>query len=86
RWKEVASHSPDCIFHLKPFRRPRKWKCNQIFLLRLLEEAGVLVKHGMENGPKEGTHIRFCIMNPEDTMEEILSRLSSFHTVYERLF
>ncbi|XP_010764511.1 alanine aminotransferase 2-like [Notothenia coriiceps] len=57
------------------------------YCMRLLEEAGVLVKPGMENRPKEGTHhIRFCILNPEDTMEEILSRLSSFHTQFMKDF
>ncbi|KAK5889113.1 hypothetical protein CesoFtcFv8_015144 [Champsocephalus esox] len=29
---------------------------------------------------------RFCIMNPEDTMEEMLSRLSSFHTQFMKDF
>ncbi|KAI9544642.1 hypothetical protein NQZ68_001515 [Dissostichus eleginoides] len=57
------------------------------YCMRLLEEAGVLVKPGMENGPKEGTHhIRFCIMTPEETMEEILSSMSSFHTQFMKDF
>ncbi|KAK5860050.1 hypothetical protein PBY51_021556 [Eleginops maclovinus] len=60
---------------------------DMFYCIRLLEEAGVLVKPGWEYGQKEGTHhIRFCIMTSEDTMEEVLSRLSSFHTQFMKDF
>ncbi|XP_062284845.1 alanine aminotransferase 2-like isoform X1 [Scomber scombrus] len=57
------------------------------YCMRLLEEAGVLVSPGYEFGQKEGTHhIRFCIMTTVDTMEELLRRLSSFHTQFMKDF
>ncbi|XP_007548782.1 alanine aminotransferase 2 [Poecilia formosa] len=57
------------------------------YCLRLLEEAGVLFSPGTEYGQKEGTyHIRFCIMTPTDTMEEILRRLSAFHEQFMKEF
>ncbi|XP_042353112.1 alanine aminotransferase 2-like isoform X2 [Plectropomus leopardus] len=57
------------------------------YSLKLLEEAGVLVSPGCEYGQKEGTHhIRFCITTPEDTMEELLRRLTSFHTQFMKDF
>ncbi|XP_037313362.2 alanine aminotransferase 1-like isoform X2 [Pungitius pungitius] len=53
------------------------------YCTRLLEEAGVLVRPGCEYEPKEGTyHFRCCIMVPEDVMEELLRRLTSFHTQF----
>ncbi|XP_054889643.1 alanine aminotransferase 2-like [Poeciliopsis prolifica] len=57
------------------------------YCMRLLEEAGVLFSPGSEYGQKEGTyHIRFCIMTPTDTMEEILKRLSVFHKQFMKEF
>ncbi|XP_028450092.1 alanine aminotransferase 2 [Perca flavescens] len=57
------------------------------YCVRLLEEAGVIVSPGCDYGQKEGTHhIRFHIMAPEDTMEEVLRRLSSFHTQFMKIF
>ncbi|XP_059199751.1 alanine aminotransferase 2-like isoform X2 [Centropristis striata] len=57
------------------------------YCLRLLEEAGVMAGPGSVYGQKEGTHhIRFCIMSPEDTMEEILKRISSFHAQFMKDF
>ncbi|PWA25400.1 hypothetical protein CCH79_00005371, partial [Gambusia affinis] len=57
------------------------------YCMRLLEEAGVLFSPGTEYGQKEGTyHIRFCIMTPTDTMEEILKRLSTFHKQFMKEF
>ncbi|XP_044076512.1 alanine aminotransferase 2-like [Siniperca chuatsi] len=57
------------------------------YCIRLLEEAGVLVSPGSEYRQKEGTHhIRFCIMTTEETMEEILRRLTCFHTQFMKEF
>ncbi|XP_068587354.1 alanine aminotransferase 2-like [Cebidichthys violaceus] len=57
------------------------------YCFKLLEEAGVFVSPGCEYEPKEGTyHFRFCIMVPEDIMEELLRRLSSFHTQFMKDF
>ncbi|XP_018531997.1 alanine aminotransferase 2 isoform X1 [Lates calcarifer] len=57
------------------------------YCIRLLEEAGLLFSAGCEYGQKEGTHhIRFCIMAPEDVMEELLKRLTSFHTQFMKEF
>uniref|UniRef100_UPI0037E7C42C alanine aminotransferase 2-like n=1 Tax=Semicossyphus pulcher TaxID=241346 RepID=UPI0037E7C42C len=53
------------------------------YCLRLLEEAGVLLLPGCEYEQKKGTHhIRFCITSPQETMEEVLTRISSFHTQF----
>ncbi|XP_074545287.1 alanine aminotransferase 2 [Halichoeres trimaculatus] len=60
-------------------------KPDTFYCMRLLEEAGVLVLPGSEYGQKEGTHhIRFCIMSPQETMEEVLRRITSFHTQFMR--
>ncbi|XP_017278019.1 alanine aminotransferase 2 [Kryptolebias marmoratus] len=57
------------------------------YCLRLVEEAGLLISPGCEFGQKEATyHIRFCIMTPQDTMVEILKRLSNFHTKFVKEF
>ncbi|XP_019734735.1 alanine aminotransferase 2-like isoform X2 [Hippocampus comes] len=53
---------------------------DMFYCTKLLEDTGVFVSPGCEYGQKEGTyHIRFCIMTPTDTMEELLRRLSAFH-------
>ncbi|KAM6990598.1 alanine aminotransferase 1 isoform 2-T2 [Tautogolabrus adspersus] len=55
------------------------------YCVRLLEEAGVLILPGCEYGQKEDTHhIRFCIMSPQDILEEVLRRISCFHTQFMR--
>ncbi|XP_034744079.1 alanine aminotransferase 2-like [Etheostoma cragini] len=57
------------------------------YCIRLLEEAGVLVSPGCDYGQKEGTHhIRFYIMTSEDMMEDVLGRLSHFHTQFMKDF
>ncbi|XP_041804556.1 alanine aminotransferase 1-like isoform X1 [Chelmon rostratus] len=57
------------------------------YCARLLEEAGVFISPGCEDGQKEGTHhIRFSIMTAEKTMEELLSRLTCFHTQFMKDF
>ncbi|XP_073347303.1 alanine aminotransferase 1-like [Pagrus major] len=54
---------------------------------RLLEEAGLLISPGFEYGQKEGTyHIRFCIMTSAETLEEVLRRLTCFHTQFMKDF
>ncbi|XP_071346756.1 alanine aminotransferase 1-like isoform X2 [Trachinotus anak] len=62
-------------------------KPDTFYCMRLLEESGVLASPGSEYGQKEGTyHIRFCIMTSKDIMEELLKRLSSFHTQFMKDF
>lgn len=57
------------------------------YCARLLQQAGVLIGPGCENGQKEGTHhIRFCIMTSEKTMEELLRRLTCFHSQFMKDF
>nr|XP_015812279.2 alanine aminotransferase 1 isoform X1 [Nothobranchius furzeri] len=57
------------------------------YCVRLLEETGVLARPGSEFGQKDGTHhIRFCIMTPQHIMEELLRRLSIFHTKFMKEF
>uniref|UniRef100_A0A3B4GBF5 alanine transaminase n=1 Tax=Pundamilia nyererei TaxID=303518 RepID=A0A3B4GBF5_9CICH len=57
------------------------------YCTRLLEEGGVFTGPGWEYGQKEGTyHIRFCIAVPQDVMEELLRRLSSFHMTFMKDF
>ncbi|XP_022613665.1 alanine aminotransferase 1-like [Seriola dumerili] len=62
-------------------------KPDTFYCMRLLEETGLLVSPGSEYRQKEGTyHIRFCIITSEDIMEELLKRLSSFHTQFMKDF
>lgn len=57
------------------------------YCIRLLEEAGVMTSPGYQYGQKEDTyHIRFCIMTSPELMEELLKRLSNFHTKFIRDF
>ncbi|XP_039876947.1 alanine aminotransferase 1-like isoform X1 [Simochromis diagramma] len=57
------------------------------YCTRLLEEGGVFTGPGWEYGQKEGTyHISFCIAVPQDVMEELLRRLSSFHMTFMKDF
>lgn len=51
------------------------------YTLRLLENEGVFASPGSDYDQKEGTnHIRFSIMVAEHVMEELLRRLTRFHT------
>lgn len=57
------------------------------YSFRLLEEAGVFVRPGCAYSQKEGTHhISICILAAEDTMEELLRRLTSFHPQFMKDF
>ncbi|XP_024129758.1 alanine aminotransferase 2 [Oryzias melastigma] len=57
------------------------------YCLKLLEEAGVLVSPGSDFGQKEGTfHFRFCILILHDVLEELLRRLTLFHTQFMKDF
>ncbi|XP_022608857.1 alanine aminotransferase 2-like [Seriola dumerili] len=47
---------------------------------KLLEEEGVCLGAGCENGQDDQNHhIRLCVLAPPDTLEEVLARLRSFH-------
>ncbi|CAJ1072390.1 Hypothetical predicted protein [Xyrichtys novacula] len=60
-------------------------KPDTYYCVRLLEEAGVLTLPGSEFGQKEGTHhMRFCITTPQERMEEVLRRITNFHTQFMR--
>ncbi|XP_026169079.1 alanine aminotransferase 2 [Mastacembelus armatus] len=57
------------------------------YSIKLLEDAGVLVTPGCDYGQKEGTHhVRFGIMTSKDIMEEVLKRLTNFHTRFMKDF
>ncbi|KAK2822479.1 hypothetical protein Q5P01_022544 [Channa striata] len=57
------------------------------YCMRLLEEAGVLASPGCDYRQKEGTHhVRFYIMTSLDIMEELLNRLTNFHTKFMKEF
>ncbi|CAK6979536.1 alanine aminotransferase 1-like [Scomber scombrus] len=47
-----------------------------LYSRRLLEEEGVLIGAG---GTTDSYHLRFCILVPPHTLEEVLARISSFH-------
>uniref|UniRef100_A0A665VZ52 alanine transaminase n=1 Tax=Echeneis naucrates TaxID=173247 RepID=A0A665VZ52_ECHNA len=71
--------------HLPPkaIEKEMGMKPDTYYCTRLYEESGVLVRPGSEYGQKEGTyHIRFCIATSADIMEELLKRLSIFHTQF----
>ncbi|CAL8280239.1 unnamed protein product [Lota lota] len=54
---------------------------------RLLEQTGLCVGPGSDHGLPEGTHhIRLCIMNSMDIMEEVLRRQSNFHNQFMKDF
>nr|XP_019967271.1 PREDICTED: alanine aminotransferase 2-like [Paralichthys olivaceus] len=62
-------------------------KPDTFYCSMLLEEAGVFVSPGCEYGQKEGTlHIRIVLTTPQDVMEELLKRLTSFHTQFMKDF
>ncbi|XP_072544820.1 alanine aminotransferase 2-like [Salminus brasiliensis] len=58
-----------------------------LYSLRLLEETGLCVAPGCELRQKKGTHhIRICLATPQDTMEDVLQRLKSFHLRFIKEF
>uniref|UniRef100_UPI0037E7D26D alanine aminotransferase 2-like n=1 Tax=Semicossyphus pulcher TaxID=241346 RepID=UPI0037E7D26D len=51
-----------------------------LYCQRLLEEEGVFVGAGSQNGETGGKHhLRLCVLVPPDTLQEVLDRLGSFH-------
>ncbi|CAG5863006.1 unnamed protein product [Menidia menidia] len=46
---------------------------------KLLEEEGLLVGAGQQGGTGGSPHLRLCVLLPPETLEEVLSRLRSFH-------
>lgn len=51
-----------------------------LYCWKLLEEEGVCVGAGCENGQEDQNyHIRLCVLAPSATLEEVLARLRSFH-------
>ncbi|XP_030584218.1 alanine aminotransferase 2-like [Archocentrus centrarchus] len=55
-------------------------KADVLYCQRLLEEEGVCLGAGYENGQEDKNyHIRLCILAPPSTLEEVLTRLCSFH-------
>ncbi|XP_076001044.1 alanine aminotransferase 2 [Genypterus blacodes] len=52
------------------------------YCVRMLEEVGLCASPGCEFGQEGTNHIRICIMTSVDTMEEVLRRISSFHTKF----
>ncbi|XP_032429208.1 alanine aminotransferase 2-like isoform X2 [Xiphophorus hellerii] len=49
-----------------------------LYCQMLLEEEDLIIGAG-DNGTSGSHHLRLCILVPPDTLEEVLSRLSSFH-------
>ncbi|CAB1457633.1 unnamed protein product [Pleuronectes platessa] len=49
-----------------------------LYCQRLLQEEGVLVGAGLHPGG-DTHHLRLCVLVPPDSLEEALTRLSSFH-------
>ncbi|XP_074523939.1 alanine aminotransferase 2-like [Halichoeres trimaculatus] len=55
-------------------------KADVFYCQRFLEEEGVCLGAGSENGlDPPNIHIRLCVLAPHDTLEEVLARLRSFH-------
>ncbi|XP_028832250.1 alanine aminotransferase 2-like [Denticeps clupeoides] len=58
-----------------------------LYCMLLLEEMGLCVGPGSEHLQRKDTHhLRLCIATPEDTLQEVLERLSTFHLHFMRLF
>ncbi|XP_051984148.1 alanine aminotransferase 2 [Xyrauchen texanus] len=57
------------------------------YCFHLLEETGLHVRPGCEYGQKEDSyHIRLCLANEEDIMEDALQRLKTFHKCFMKEF
>ncbi|CAJ1061177.1 alanine aminotransferase 1-like isoform X1 [Xyrichtys novacula] len=57
-----------------------KVEADVLYCQWLLEEQGVLLGAGSQNGEAAGNHhLRFCVLVPPETLEDLLSRLRSFH-------
>ncbi|XP_063748301.1 alanine aminotransferase 2-like isoform X2 [Eleginops maclovinus] len=55
-------------------------KADVLYCQMLLEEEGVRLGAGCENGQEDPNyHIRLCVLAPPDTLEEMLARLQAFH-------
>ncbi|XP_020510875.2 alanine aminotransferase 2-like isoform X1 [Labrus bergylta] len=55
-------------------------KADVLYCQRLLEEEGVCLGAGCENGQEDQNyHIRLCVLAPPDTLDQVLARLRSFH-------
>ncbi|XP_063748297.1 alanine aminotransferase 2-like isoform X2 [Eleginops maclovinus] len=51
-----------------------------LYCQMLLEEEGVFLGAGCQNGETTGNHyLRLCILVPTDTLEKVLAQLASFH-------
>ncbi|KAM7012228.1 alanine aminotransferase 2-like [Tautogolabrus adspersus] len=55
-------------------------KADVLYCQKLLEEEGVCLGAGWENGREDQNyHIRLCVLAPPDTLDEVLARLRTFH-------
>ncbi|KAM4629870.1 alanine aminotransferase 2-like [Polymixia lowei] len=67
---------PGMVTQAKIFRM----EADVLYCQMLLEEEGVCVGAGCENGQEDGNyHLRLCVLVPPATLEEVLAHLSSFH-------
>ncbi|XP_017540851.1 alanine aminotransferase 2-like [Pygocentrus nattereri] len=67
--------------------KEKKLKPDFLYCLRLLEDMRLFASPGCDFGQEEGTyHIRMCLATPEETMEDVLQRLKSFHLRFIKEF
>ncbi|MEQ2261674.1 hypothetical protein XENORESO_014858, partial [Xenotaenia resolanae] len=50
-----------------------------LYCQMLLQEEGLILGAGQHGGTTGSHHLRLCVLVPPDTLEEVLSRISSFH-------
>uniref|UniRef100_A0A3Q1GEY9 alanine transaminase n=1 Tax=Acanthochromis polyacanthus TaxID=80966 RepID=A0A3Q1GEY9_9TELE len=71
-----------CLHLPSEFRQLAKMlevEAHVLYCQKFLEEEGVLVGVGHDGGTASSHHVRLCVHVPPDTMEEVLTRLRSFH-------
>ncbi|KAL7875599.1 hypothetical protein AOLI_G00105620 [Acnodon oligacanthus] len=67
--------------------KEKKLEPDLLYCMRLMEDMGLCVSPGCRFGQREGTyHIRICIATTEETMEDVLQRLKSFHLRFIKEF
>jgi alanine transaminase len=56
---------------------------DEMYCMQLVEQTGIVVVPGSGFGQKEGTHhFRTTILPPEESMQEVVTKMAAFHTAF----